>query len=209
MIASEVADQANAGSRPGPGPGAITAALFLRRFVGSTPWAHLDIAGAGRSDAERDDLPKGGTGFGARALLRWLEAGAPAGLWRAAGRAPRDGDPCGLATLRVSNRTRIDSGGARPGGRRSGAGLGAGRRTAIRRPSPTGSRLGVNRSSSRTAVTSARRSMVCGSRWAGSATLSCHSALSNTTAPPGRSSRTAWSRSAAYSDLSPSTKTMS
>ena len=78
LIASEVADQANAESKPGPGPGAITAALFLQRFVGSTPWAHLDIAGVGRSDAERDDLPKGGTGFGARALLRWLEAGAPA-----------------------------------------------------------------------------------------------------------------------------------
>ncbi len=76
LISSEVADQANAESRPGPGPGAITAALFLSRFVGSTPWAHLDIAGVGRSDAERDDLPKGGTGFGARALLRWLEAGA-------------------------------------------------------------------------------------------------------------------------------------
>ncbi len=78
LISSEVADQANAESRPGPGPGAITAALFLSRFVGSTPWAHLDIAGVGRSDAERDDIPKGGTGFGARALLRWLEAGAPA-----------------------------------------------------------------------------------------------------------------------------------
>ncbi len=77
-IASSVADQANADVRPGPGPGAITAALFLERFVGSTHWAHLDIAGVGRSDAERDDLPKGGTGFGARALLRWLGAGAPA-----------------------------------------------------------------------------------------------------------------------------------
>ena len=63
---------------PGPGPGSITAALFLRRFVGDPPWAHLDIAGAGRSESERDDLPKGGTGFGARELLRWLEAGAPA-----------------------------------------------------------------------------------------------------------------------------------
>ena len=78
LISSEVADQANAHSRSGLGPGAITAALFLQRFVGSTPWAHLDIAGVGRSEAERDDLPKGGTGFGARALLRWLEAGAPA-----------------------------------------------------------------------------------------------------------------------------------
>ncbi|MGB7982719.1 MAG: M17 family metallopeptidase, partial [Candidatus Nanopelagicales bacterium] len=77
-IASEVADQANSDSVPGVGPGSITAALFLSRFVGSTPWAHLDIAGTGRSEAERDDLPKGGTGFGARVLLRWLEAGAPA-----------------------------------------------------------------------------------------------------------------------------------
>lgn len=77
LIRSEVADQANS-DRTGPGPGSITAALFLRRFVGSTPWAHLDIAGPGRSEAERDELPKGGTGFGARLLLRWLEAGAPA-----------------------------------------------------------------------------------------------------------------------------------
>jgi leucyl aminopeptidase len=78
LITSEVADQSNSSSGTGPGPGAITAALFLRRFVGDTAWAHLDIAGVGRSDAERDDLPKGGTGFGARLLLRWLEAGAPA-----------------------------------------------------------------------------------------------------------------------------------
>ncbi len=78
LIESDVADQANAGRTPGAGAGAITAALFLQRFVGTTPWAHLDIAGTGRSEAERDDLPKGGTGFGARALLRWLEAGAPA-----------------------------------------------------------------------------------------------------------------------------------
>jgi leucyl aminopeptidase len=78
LIASEVADQANAGHGSGPGPGSITAALFLQRFVGATSWAHLDIAGTGRSDAERDDLPKGGTGYGARMLLRWIEAGAPA-----------------------------------------------------------------------------------------------------------------------------------
>ena len=78
LFASDVADQANSGTGSGPGPGAITAALFLRRFVGPTAWAHLDIAGVGRSDAERDDLPKGGTGFGVRALLRWIEAGARA-----------------------------------------------------------------------------------------------------------------------------------
>jgi len=78
LISSDVADQANAGRGRGLSPGSITAALFLQRFVSGTAWAHLDIAGPGRSDAERDDLPKGGTGFGARALLRWIEAGAPA-----------------------------------------------------------------------------------------------------------------------------------
>ncbi|HYN28947.1 MAG TPA: leucyl aminopeptidase family protein [Dermatophilaceae bacterium] len=55
------------------GPGAITAALFLREFVGDRPWAHLDIAGPGRSDVDAGLVAKGGTGFGTRLLLRWLE----------------------------------------------------------------------------------------------------------------------------------------
>ena len=29
----------------GRGPGSITAAQFLQRFVNKVPWAHLDIAG--------------------------------------------------------------------------------------------------------------------------------------------------------------------
>ncbi|WP_270887516.1 leucyl aminopeptidase family protein [Pedococcus sp. 5OH_020] len=55
------------------GAGSITAALFLREFVGGRRWAHLDIAGVGRSDVDRGLLTKGGTGFGARLLLSWLE----------------------------------------------------------------------------------------------------------------------------------------
>jgi leucyl aminopeptidase len=39
---SEIADIRNIG---GENAGTITAALFLEEFVGSTPWAHLDIAG--------------------------------------------------------------------------------------------------------------------------------------------------------------------
>ncbi|MCW2725682.1 MAG: Leucyl aminopeptidase [Frankiales bacterium] len=54
--------------------GSITAALFLREFTGGRPWAHLDIAGPGRSDADDDELTKGGTGYGVRLLTRWLEA---------------------------------------------------------------------------------------------------------------------------------------
>ncbi|QGN58154.1 M17 family metallopeptidase [Nostocoides sp. HKS02] len=69
---SEVADINHiAGSASGGG--SISAALFLREFAGSRRWAHLDIAGVGRSDVDRGLLTKGGTGFGARLLLTWLE----------------------------------------------------------------------------------------------------------------------------------------
>lgn len=54
-------------------PGSIIAALFLREFVGRRAWAHLDIAGPGRSDVDAGLLAKGGTGFGTRLLLSYLE----------------------------------------------------------------------------------------------------------------------------------------
>ena len=41
-LKSNFADMANVGGRPG---GAITAAMFLRRYTAKYPWAHLDIAG--------------------------------------------------------------------------------------------------------------------------------------------------------------------
>ncbi|WP_346767618.1 leucyl aminopeptidase family protein [Knoellia koreensis] len=72
MLDSDVAD-INHIAGLGGGGGSITAALFLREFAGSRRWAHLDIAGVGRSDVDRGILTKGGTGFGARLLLRWLE----------------------------------------------------------------------------------------------------------------------------------------
>lgn len=77
-IESAVADAANADVGAGSGPGSITAALFLQPFTGGLPWAHLDIAGPARSDADTDDRPKGATGYGARLILEWLKAGAPA-----------------------------------------------------------------------------------------------------------------------------------
>jgi leucyl aminopeptidase len=54
--------------------GAITAALFLQHFTGGLSWAHLDIAGPAWSTGEEDELTKGGTGFGVRLLVRWLES---------------------------------------------------------------------------------------------------------------------------------------
>ena len=58
---------------------ATTAALFLQPFAGDLPWAHLDVAGPARAGSDDADIVKGGTGFGTRTLLRWLEAGAPVG----------------------------------------------------------------------------------------------------------------------------------
>jgi leucyl aminopeptidase len=69
---SEVAD-INHIAGIGGGAGSISAALFLREFAGDRRWAHLDIAGVGRSDVDRGLLTKGATGFGARLLLTWLK----------------------------------------------------------------------------------------------------------------------------------------
>ncbi|CAL9632515.1 putative cytosol aminopeptidase [Actinosynnema sp. ALI-1.44] len=56
-----------------PGPGGITAALFLREFTGGLPWAHLDIAGPARSDKNYDEVVAGATGFAARTLVEFAE----------------------------------------------------------------------------------------------------------------------------------------
>ncbi|MFC3997177.1 leucyl aminopeptidase [Nocardiopsis sediminis] len=72
-LRSPVADLANIGTSTAFGrPGATEAALFLREFAGDVPWAHLDIAGPGRSTSDDGLLTKGGTGFATRLLLRWL-----------------------------------------------------------------------------------------------------------------------------------------
>jgi leucyl aminopeptidase len=73
-LASKVADADNA--VPGAA-GAITAALFLQHFTGGLPWAHLDVASVGDSPSDEGLYTKGATGFGARALLHWLELRDP------------------------------------------------------------------------------------------------------------------------------------
>ena len=69
LIKSDVADIKNTGGRWG---GAITAAMFLKRFT-SYPWVHLDIAGTARADTPGDYIPKGGTGVAVRLLTRMLK----------------------------------------------------------------------------------------------------------------------------------------
>jgi leucyl aminopeptidase len=54
--------------------GSITAALFLREFVGTRRWVHLDIAGPARADSDEHEVSKGASGYGARLLLEWLRS---------------------------------------------------------------------------------------------------------------------------------------
>jgi leucyl aminopeptidase len=69
-IRSDIADIKNTGIRWG---GAITAALFLSRFVRKgLRWAHLDIAGPAFGDKEYSYMKKGGSGVGVRTLTRYL-----------------------------------------------------------------------------------------------------------------------------------------
>ncbi len=71
QLDSHVADLKHIG---GPYGGSITAALFLREFVGDRRWAHLDIAGPAFLDSGIERAPKGGTGFGVATGVRFLEA---------------------------------------------------------------------------------------------------------------------------------------
>ncbi len=66
LLKSEIADMINSPGRPA---GAITAAMFLKEFVGTSPWAHLDIAGTAWSDEARAWSAKGATGVMIRTLV--------------------------------------------------------------------------------------------------------------------------------------------
>lgn len=65
-LKSELADMINSPGRPA---GAITAAMFLKEFVGTTPWAHLDIAGTAWAEEAKAWMPKGATGVMIRTLV--------------------------------------------------------------------------------------------------------------------------------------------
>jgi len=71
QLKSDIADIKNTGGRQG---GTICAAVFLKEFVGNTPWAHLDIAGTAYLSKERRYLPKNATGVGVRLLIEFFES---------------------------------------------------------------------------------------------------------------------------------------
>ncbi|MBL8798802.1 MAG: leucyl aminopeptidase [Planctomycetia bacterium] len=72
LIKSEVADIKNvSGKRYG---GAIVGAKFLERFVGTTPWVHLDIAGPAWAEHASPIRDAGGTGCMVRTLVELAAA---------------------------------------------------------------------------------------------------------------------------------------
>jgi leucyl aminopeptidase len=71
QLKSDIADLRNTGERWG---GALTAGLFLKEFVGATPWIHVDIAGPATADKEWGVFGKGATGFGVSSIVQYLRA---------------------------------------------------------------------------------------------------------------------------------------
>ena len=69
-IESDIADMKNVGKAREAG--STAGAVLLKRFVGNTPWAHLDIAGVAWTKSDESITPKGATGFGVRLLDRFV-----------------------------------------------------------------------------------------------------------------------------------------
>jgi len=69
QIKSNYADLKNTGGRPA---GSCTAALFLKEFVTTPAWMHIDIAGVMHSDDRNAYLPKGMSGEPVRTLIQWV-----------------------------------------------------------------------------------------------------------------------------------------
>lgn len=68
---SKVADLSNIGE---PGGGMLSAGLFLKEFVGDTPWAHLDIARPAFNEGSPwGYTPSGATGVSVRTMFHFLE----------------------------------------------------------------------------------------------------------------------------------------
>jgi leucyl aminopeptidase len=71
-IKSQIADMMNTGkNRAG---GAISGAMFLKEFVGETPWIHLDIAGCAWHEETKPWIAYGPSGIAVRSILEWVRA---------------------------------------------------------------------------------------------------------------------------------------
>jgi leucyl aminopeptidase len=73
QLKSDIADLKHLGDRWG---GSISAALFLREFVGKCVWMHCDVAGPVLYDAAKGVYPKGATGHPVLTFLKMVEHAA-------------------------------------------------------------------------------------------------------------------------------------
>jgi leucyl aminopeptidase len=70
-LKSDVADIKNStesGGKASPSAGGI----FIQKFVGSTPWAHIDIGGTAYLEGSQGYLSSGATGYGVRLLTHFV-----------------------------------------------------------------------------------------------------------------------------------------
>ena len=70
LLKSNIADMMNVAGRWG---GAVTAAMFLKEFVGDTPWIHLDIAGVAWMEDAKPWIAKGPSGVPVRSLVEFVQ----------------------------------------------------------------------------------------------------------------------------------------
>ncbi|KPJ63887.1 hypothetical protein AMK68_02890 [candidate division KD3-62 bacterium DG_56] len=66
QLYSDMADIKNVGGRPA---GPITGGMFLKEFVGDTPWVHLDIAGTAWNSKLETPRAREATGAGVRTMV--------------------------------------------------------------------------------------------------------------------------------------------
>jgi leucyl aminopeptidase len=71
LIKSNIADIVNSAGRWG---GAVTAAMFLKEFVGDTPWLHLDIAGVAWMEETKPWIAKGPSGIAVRSIVEYVRS---------------------------------------------------------------------------------------------------------------------------------------
>ena len=73
VISSRVAHIKNSAMGSDIGAYATVGALFVREFVGETPWAHIDMAGVAWKCTDDYYFTKGGVGFGTRLLYQTIK----------------------------------------------------------------------------------------------------------------------------------------
>lgn len=71
LTKSKIADFSN--NSPGKNAYTLSAALLLKNFIGKSRWAHIEFGSPAWADQDSGYRPYGGTGYGVRLLLEYLQ----------------------------------------------------------------------------------------------------------------------------------------